>query len=102
MLPVHPWQFEHAVPSIYEEEIHREVIILLEDAKLSAQATSSFRTVAPLDNEAPVLKLAVNSQMTSTVRSISTQTAMNSTIFSSMIEKIMDQEGHLNGFVPSK
>ncbi|MFZ0477168.1 MAG: IucA/IucC family protein [Halobacillus sp.] len=100
VLPVHPWQFEHAVPSIYEEEIHSEVIILLEDAKLSAQATSSFRTVAPLDNEAPVLKLAVNSQMTSTVRSISTQTAMNSTIFSSMIEKIMDQEGHLNGFVP--
>ncbi|MGP4076268.1 IucA/IucC family protein [Halobacillus sp. K22] len=100
VLPVHPWQFEHAVPFIYEEEIHREVIILLEDTKLSAQATSSFRTVAPLENEAPVMKLAVNSQMTSTVRSISTQTAMNSTVFSSMIEKIMDQESHLSGFVP--
>ncbi|MCA1012782.1 IucA/IucC family protein [Halobacillus halophilus] len=100
VLPVHPWQFEHAIPSIYEEEIRREVMILLEDPKLSAQATSSFRTVAPLNNEAPVLKLAVNSQMTSTVRSISTQTAMNSTIFSSMIEEIMDQEGHLDGFVP--
>ncbi|SFF83571.1 Siderophore synthetase component [Halobacillus alkaliphilus] len=100
VLPVHPWQFVHAVPFIYKEEIHREDIILLEDAKLNAQATSSFRTVAPLESEVPVMKLAVNSQMTSTVRSISTQTAMNSTVFSSLIEKIMEQEGHLDGFVP--
>ncbi|WP_394218681.1 IucA/IucC family protein [Halobacillus trueperi] len=100
ILPVHPWQFEHAIPEIYQKEIEDEEVILLSSKPINAEATSSFRTVAPKRKEAPVLKLAVNSQMTSTVRSISTQTAMNSTVFSKMIREIKDQEPQLRSFVP--
>ncbi|MYL50044.1 IucA/IucC family siderophore biosynthesis protein [Halobacillus litoralis] len=100
ILPVHPWQFEHAIPEIYQKEIENEEVILLSSKPINAEATSSFRTVAPKRKEAPVLKLAVNSQMTSTVRSISTQTAMNSTVFSQMIREIKDREPQLRSFVP--
>ena len=92
VLPVHPWQYEHAIPSIYKEEIEAGDVILLEAVSMQADATSSFRTVSPIGDQTPVIKLAVNSQMTSTVRSISKQTAMNSTVFTSMMKTVMERE----------
>ncbi|MGP4062421.1 IucA/IucC family protein [Halobacillus sp. H74] len=100
ILPVHPWQFAHAIPAIYEQEIEAGTVVLLQDVKLPAEATSSFRTVAPKQEGAPDLKLAVNSQMTSTVRSISMQTAMNSTVVTDLLKDIMDKEPRLQLFLP--
>lgn len=100
ILPVHPWQYEYEIPVIYKEEIDSEVIVLLSETRLPAEATSSFRTVASKQEGAPVLKLAVNSQMTSTVRSISPQTALNSSVFSSMMKDILREEKQLSSFVP--
>ncbi|MCA0988545.1 IucA/IucC family protein [Guptibacillus algicola] len=100
VIPVHEWQYEHAIPVVYEKELSEGTVILIEGVTLEAQATSSFRTVYAKNKMAPSLKLAVNSQMTSTVRSISTQTAMNSTLFTNMMTKIMKQEQQLKDFVP--
>ncbi|CDQ20914.1 IucA/IucC family protein [Halobacillus karajensis] len=99
ILPVHPWQYDHVVPTIYDQEIENGDIVLLPKTQLEAEATSSFRTVAPTGGHS-VVKLAVNSQMTSTVRSISTQTALNSTVFSEMIQQIKANEPQLESFVP--
>lgn len=100
IIPVHEWQFTHALPSVYEQEIAEKTIILIDSVKLDAEATSSFRTVYAKNRKTPSLKLAVNSQMTSTVRSISTQTAMNSTLFTNMMSEIMKAEDQLKEFVP--
>ena len=100
IMPVHPWQYEYEIPVIYKQEIDAGSVVLLPETRLPAEATSSFRTVAPKRKGAPVLKLAVNSQMTSTVRSISPQTALNSAVFSSMIEEILREESQLHTFVP--
>ncbi|WP_394173413.1 IucA/IucC family protein [Guptibacillus hwajinpoensis] len=100
IIPVHEWQYVHAIPSVYEKELDEGTIIMIEGVKLEAEATSSFRTVHPKNSSSPSLKLAVNSQMTSTIRSISTQTAMNSTLFTSMIKTIMDREPLLKNFIP--
>ncbi|MCA0972121.1 IucA/IucC family siderophore biosynthesis protein [Halobacillus litoralis] len=99
VLPVHPWQFEHAIPDIYRTEIEADEVILLKEVRLMADATSSFRTVSPHGEDTPVLKLAVNSQMTSTVRSISPQTALNSRVFTEMMERILERDP-LPRFVP--
>ncbi|WP_226579940.1 IucA/IucC family protein [Halobacillus litoralis] len=99
ILPAHPWQFENAIPSIYQQEIQAGEVVLLHEPRMEVEATSSFRTVAPVQ-DGPVLKLAVNSQMTSTVRSISSQTALNSTVFTSLIQSVMERENKLKGFVP--
>ncbi|MCF6136429.1 IucA/IucC family protein [Pseudalkalibacillus berkeleyi] len=100
IFPVHEWQFEQALPSIYAKEIAADQVILIKNVTMEAEATSSFRTVYPKKQHAPALKLAVNSQMTSTVRSISTQTALNSTRFTDMITSIMDIESQLYDFIP--
>lgn len=100
ILPVHPWQFEHAIPDIYKEECASGDVVLLPGTVLPVDATSSFRTVTSKKKGAPVLKLAVNSQMTSTVRSISTQTALNTTVFSEMLAAILEREPQLDGFLP--
>lgn len=99
VLPVHPWQFEHAIPTIYQEEIDEGNVVVLDKVRLTADATSSFRSVSPHGKGTPVLKLAVNSQMTSTVRSISTQTALNSTVFTDMMNNMLT-ETPIPAFVP--
>ncbi|MBH0229750.1 IucA/IucC family protein [Halobacillus yeomjeoni] len=100
ILPVHEWQYDYAIPDVYAKEINAGDVIMIDDVHLPVGATSSFRTVYPINEEGPALKLAVNSQMTSTVRSISTQTAMNSTVFTNMMEKVMQQEDQLDEFLP--
>ncbi len=100
VIPVHEWQYANAIPTIYGEELEAGKIVMLENVKLKAEATSSFRTVYPKERTKPALKLAVNSQMTSTVRSISTQTALNSTLFTEMMTSVMEKEEHLSNFIP--
>ncbi|SIS60262.1 IucA/IucC family protein [Salimicrobium flavidum] len=99
LVPIHEWQYFHAIPSIYEGEIAEGDVLLLEDVSLPAKATSSFRTVVPASGSGPALKLAVNSQMTSTVRSISPQTAGNAAVVSELLQTIFDRES-FDGFVP--
>lgn len=100
IIPVHEWQYDHSIPCIYMDELKEGRVVLIEGVKLEAKATSSFRTVYLDKKGAPALKLAVNSQMTSTVRSISTQTALNSTRFTDMIHTVLAQEDSLCNFLP--
>ncbi len=100
LLPVHEWQYNHSLTAIYEKEIKAGIIVLLDGINIDGGASSSFRTIFPKQSNMPSLKLAVNSQMTSTIRSISPQTAMNSLEFSKMMKKILDKEPSLESFCP--
>lgn len=99
LLPVHEWQFKHTLNSLYGAEIERNIIVPLPSISDMGAATSSFRTLLPSTKNC-FIKLAVNSQMTSTVRSISTNTAMNSKAFSCMLDEILRREQHLGNFLP--
>lgn len=100
LLPVHEWQYHNVIPTLYTEEIKTGIIVLFTELAIEGAASSSFRTVWPKLFGKPALKLAVNSQMTSTVRSISPQTAMNSVEFTEMMQSIMDREPSLENFLP--
>ncbi|WP_430510057.1 IucA/IucC family protein [Gottfriedia solisilvae] len=104
IVPVHQWQLENAIPSIYEEELVNKVIVPIDDFTVSSGSTSSFRTVVPLENrnvDSFAIKVAVNSQMTSTVRTISANTTNNSTVFTRLIQSVMNMEKGLSKtFVP--
>lgn len=100
LLPVHEWQYNNTLQLFYKQEIEKKIVVPLPSIKANGTATSSFRTLLPLENKNCFIKLAVNSQMTSTVRSISTNTAMNTTIFSNMIKEILKKEQNLKSFVP--
>lgn len=103
-VPVHAWQLENAIPEIYHQEIEEKIVIPLNGIKVSCGSTSSFRTVVPLKNgERPkhAIKVAVNSQMTSTVRSISANTTNNAPVFTRLIRSVMEREEKLRQtFVP--
>ncbi|QGQ45723.1 IucA/IucC family protein [Metabacillus sediminilitoris] len=104
LVPVHPWQLEKALPDIYHQEIKEQIVVPIRGMMVRSGATSSFRTVVPFANgETPkhAIKVAVNSQMTSTVRSISANTTNNATVFTRLIRSIMQQEQDLvEKFVP--
>ncbi|WP_338472776.1 IucA/IucC family protein [Niallia sp. XMNu-256] len=103
-VPVHPWQLEKSIPDIYDLEIKNQIVVPIHDFTVSSGATSSFRTVVPLakgEITKYAIKVAVNSQMTSTVRSISPNTTNNATVFTRLIRSIMQEEqGLLKTFVP--
>jgi D-ornithine---citrate ligase len=102
-IPIHPWQFENTLPDLYEEELTAEIVVPVENFVLSTGATSSFRTVVPLGHgrERLALKVAVHSQMTSTVRSISANTTQNGPRFTEMIRDVLKREPVLAAtFVP--
>lgn len=103
-VPVHPWQMEHAIPDIYRQEIKDGIVVPVDGVSIPCGATSSFRTVVPLrkgEAHKLAIKVAVNSQMTSTVRSISANTTNNAPVFTRLVRFIMQQEPELaKTFVP--
>ncbi|MES9684102.1 IucA/IucC family protein [Bacillus sp. AFS001701] len=104
IVPVHPWQLENAIPVVYKQELHDQTIVPIRSFHVPCGSTSSFRTVVPLGNQERMnyaIKVAVNSQMTSTVRTISANTTNNSTIVTRLIKSIMEKEQVLSKqFVP--
>ncbi|MFS1518789.1 IucA/IucC family protein [Bacillus sp. SCS-151] len=100
IIPVHPWQLKRAIPVIYNEEIKNKAVVPISSIKIPCGATSSFRTVVPFTNNCAI-KVAINSQMTSTVRSISANTTNNATVFTKLMRQIMMNEHDiLATFVP--
>lgn len=96
LIPVHEWQMKRVIPSVYQEEIEKKIVMPIPRLRIPASATSSFRTLVPfVQKETPSelnVKVAVNSQMTSTIRSISPQTAINSKTFSWLMEEVLKRE----------
>jgi siderophore synthetase component len=100
LIPVHSWQMKHAIPYIYAREIERQMVIPIANVEIPATATSSFRSVE-LAKCGLTVKAAVNSQMTSTVRSISMQTAANAPEFTRLMRAVLQREQELSAlFIP--
>ena len=101
-VPVHPWQLKNVVPEVYRLEISQEVVVLVEGASVPGSATSSFRTVVPRVGRGRLaVKTSVDSQMTSTIRSISPNTTNNAPEFTRLIRAVLRQEPQIaRTFVP--
>jgi siderophore synthetase component len=96
LAPVHPWQWDQTLFSLYADEIARGIVVPLPSIRMAYGATASFRTLVPLKGRGGlVMKLAVDSQMTSTVRSISPATALNAPRFSALIKEVLSREPEL-------
>jgi siderophore synthetase component len=102
--PVHAWQQEEILPQVYADELARGIVVPVAGVSIPSDATTSFRTVVPRGEEGSrrlVVKTSVESQMTSTTRSISSNTAQNAPEFSRLILEIMRREpGLAEVFVP--
>ncbi|WP_368936662.1 IucA/IucC family siderophore biosynthesis protein [Bacillus sp. SH8-8] len=97
LIPVHPWQKEHTIPEMYSEEFSNGFIIHIDDFILDTRPTLSFRTVSPvLIQNHYHLKLPVNVQMTSAIRTISPNSIKNGPEISRILKKILGIEQNFN------
>lgn len=103
-VPVHSWQLEQIIPEVYKDELAQGIVVPVEGVSIPSRATTSFRTVVPWVRESSgrlAVKTSVESQMTSTTRSISSNTAQNGPEFSRLILAVMHREPELaKTFVP--
>lgn len=91
LLPIHPWQKQRVLPRLYGTEIEDGQITDYDREPLRCRVCTSFRTVVPLDQGFPILKLSVGSLMTSTERSMSRFTVLQGPLYSRYFQRLQGQ-----------
>ncbi|WP_367780006.1 IucA/IucC family protein [Jeotgalibacillus marinus] len=100
LIPVHPWQFDHTIGTLYKEEIEQKKIIPISDFCIPTQALVSFRSLAPIQNwgqKKHHIKTAVNVQTTSAVRTVSPNSVENGPSLSKILARIQVKENNFGG-----
>lgn len=102
LIPVHPWQLDHTVYSLYKKEIEQKIIVPISDFRIATQSLVSFRSLAPLQKLGQGrhhIKTAVNIQTTSAVRIVSPNSVENGPILSKILRNIQEKENHFEGSI---
>ncbi|MCE5154035.1 siderophore synthetase [Staphylococcus hyicus] len=85
---VHPWQYEHVITTQFAHRIQM-LRIIPTPYTVPAKATLSFRTMA-LDQKPYHIKLPVNVQATSAVRTVSTVTTVDGPKLSYQLQRLLN------------
>lgn len=91
---VHPWQYEHTIRNKFKEWLQNHILISTPFHVLS-KATSSFRTMS-LINHPYHVKLPVNVQATSAVRTVSPETTIDGPKLSQALHRELNQYTQLD------
>ncbi|MBU1239646.1 hypothetical protein KJ865_08035, partial [Myxococcota bacterium] len=87
--PVHPWQYTNTLPTLFAREIQEGTVIPLGNDFMEGQPSLSLRTVHFHGKHAPFyLKLPINIQNASHVRTVSPHAATNGPLVSHIISQI--------------
>ncbi|QGQ45722.1 IucA/IucC family protein [Metabacillus sediminilitoris] len=100
LIPVHPWQFDHTLCTLYKEEIEQKRIVPISDFRIPTLSLVSFRSLAPIQNRGQRkhhIKTAVNVQTTSAVRTVSPNSVENGPILSKILANIQEKENDFAG-----
>ncbi|WP_034645243.1 IucA/IucC family protein [Bacillus methanolicus] len=100
LIPIHPWQLDHTLGTLYKEEIEQKKIILISDFRIPTQSLVSFRSLAPIQNRGQKkhhIKTAVNVQTTSAIRTVSPNSVENGPILSKILTSIQEKENQFGG-----
>ncbi|WP_170885454.1 IucA/IucC family protein [Bacillus alkalicellulosilyticus] len=96
IVPVHPWQYEHTLKELYPNEIENKDILFI-PYSIEAIPTLSVRTVGLRTKEKKYhIKLPINIQMTSAVRTISPNSIHNGPELSQIAKVILVKESELS------
>ncbi|MGM7690499.1 IucA/IucC family protein [Staphylococcus felis] len=85
---VHPWQYENVIVKQFEDEIEKHLVIPTPHT-VESKATLSFRTMA-LVHKPYHIKLPVNIQATSAVRTVSTVTTVDGPKLSHQLQDMLE------------
>ena len=91
---VHPWQYEHTIRNKFKEWLQNHILIST-PFHVPSKATSSFRTMS-LINHSYHVKLPVNVQATSAVRTVSPETTIDGPKLSQALHRELNQYTQLD------
>lgn len=92
-VPVHPWQMEHVLPTVFVEQLAARDIVPLGPSDGSYRAQQSIRTLARRDrDDAPYLKLALSITNTSTSRILASHTTQNAPRISDWLHTLAQRD----------
>lgn len=91
-IPVHPWQWENHLISIFAEEILNGKIVYLGQSQDRYLAQQSLRTMTNLQHpEKPYIKLSMSLTNTSSSRVLAKHTVMNGPIITDWLQRLIKQ-----------
>ena len=97
-LPTHPFQAERVLPQDFAGEIRSKVLLLLDEVRLPATPTMSFRTVVPEGSaHLPHIKLPVALRLTSVQRTVSPKSAVMGPRLTALLRRIVEREAGFAG-----
>jgi siderophore synthetase component len=94
-VPVHPLQREE-IQSHFAEALAQGEIVPLPEVIISLRPTLSARTLTPVSGNAPQIKLSLNMQMTSVVRTLAPARVFNAPVYSDLIQNILKRDHRLS------
>jgi Siderophore synthetase component len=95
-MPVHPWQMEHRIPTLFVEQLSNKEIIVLGASRSSYRAQQSIRTLSHREKQdASYIKLALSITNTSTSRILAHHTTQNAPLISDWLQHIIRNDSLL-------
>ncbi|WP_339303852.1 IucA/IucC family protein [Paenibacillus sp. FSL R5-0519] len=92
-LPVHPWQWEHQLESVYARQLMDGDIVYLDSSSSPYRAQQSIRSLSNRMNpEAPYIKLALSITNTSSTRILAQHTTQNAPLISDWLDELVRQD----------
>lgn len=92
-IPVHPWQWEHQLESVYARQLMDGDIAYLGPSSSPYRAQQSIRSLSNRVNpEAPYIKLALSITNTSSTRILAQHTTQNAPLISDWLDELVRED----------
>ncbi|WP_254438462.1 IucA/IucC family siderophore biosynthesis protein [Paenibacillus sp. DCT19] len=92
-IPVHPWQWEHQLQSVFAVQLMEKDIIFLGASSSAYRAQQSIRSLSNRVNfSAPYIKLALSITNTSSTRILAQHTTQNAPLISDWLEQLIQED----------
>ncbi|WP_017728878.1 IucA/IucC family protein [Halalkalibacterium ligniniphilum] len=97
LLPVHPWQLEHQIQSLFIQQLIDKDIIILGVSNSTYRAQQSIRSLSHRNNvDATYIKFPLSITNTSTTRILAHHTTQNAPLISDWLDKIIKNDTFLS------
>ncbi len=92
-IPVHPWQWEHQLETVYARQLMDGDIVYLGPSSSPYRAQQSIRSLSNRVNpEAPYIKLALSITNTSSTRILAQHTTQNAPLISDWLDELVRED----------
>ena len=92
-LPVHPWQLEHQIQSVFNQQLNNKDIVILGTSICTYRAQQSIRSLSHRDNaNATYIKFPLSITNTSTSRILAHHTTQNASLISDWLYKVIKND----------